>query len=203
MADKLAIFRGALRLLGNAHGLSSLTEVSAAREALDNAWEPCIDYLLEQGLWNFALRPVEIDNNTAVTALYGYDYTFSKPADYVRTAAISDEGTFLGEFEDFQDAGDYWYANVDPLFVSYVSDDVAYGFNVTAWRQSFAKTVEAYLAFECGLPIAADRGNRNDLYTLYEKRLSKAKSLDAIDERVRFKPTGRLVRSRYSTRRDR
>ena len=200
MADKLVIFKGALRLLGDAHGLSSLTEVNPAREALESAWNPAITYLLEQGLWNFAIRPVELANDEDAEPLHGYNHVFSKPDDWVRTAAVSDEGTFRGGFEDFDDVVGYWYANVDPLYVKYVSDDEAYGWNIGAWRQSFAKTAEAYLAFECGLPISADRGNRNDLYSLYEKRLSKAKALDAVDERVRYQPAGRLVRSRTTRR---
>ena len=98
----------------------------------------------------------------------------SKPDDWVRTAGISSEATFKPGFEDYEDEGNYWFANVDTLYVRYVSNDEEYGWNVGSWRQGFAKALEAYLAFESGLPISSDRGNRNDLYGLYKERLKKA-----------------------------
>jgi hypothetical protein len=200
MADKLQIYQGALRLLGNAAGVASLTEVSPARYRLDDAWTPAVQYLLEQGLWNFAMRSVELSYDTDLTPNFGHTYAFSRPTDWVRTAGISDTGDFNGTFESYDDEGDYWYASVNPLYVKYVSNDASYGLNVAKWRQGFSKALEAYLAFECGLPIAADRGSRNDMFNLFKSRLSKAKILDAVDESIRRKPPGRLVNSRLSSR---
>lgn len=202
MADRLTIYRGALRLLGDSHGLSSLTEEGTARRKLDEAWQTTGDFLLAKGLWNFALRTVELANDEDVEPLFGYQYAMSKPDDWVRTANISSTATMREGYEDFEDEPGYWYVNVDPLYIRYVSNDTEYGWNVGAWREPFAKTFEAYLAFECGLPISGDKSNRNDLYSLYEERLKDAKSLDAVDERVKFKPRGRLVKARSSRNND-
>ena len=141
MADKLEIYRGALRLLGP-HEIASLAENRPERLKLDEAWAPAVTYMLEKGLWNFAIRTMKVSANVGAS----------------------------------------------------------YGLNIAAWPQRFAKALEAYLAFECGLPITDDRGNRNDLYTLHQKRLADAKILDAVDERVRYKPAGRVVRARFSGR---
>lgn len=200
MADRLEIYRGALRLLGDAHGLSSLTEVNPARQALDGAWQPAVDYLLAEGLWNFAIRSVELTNDEDVEPLFGFDYAFSKPEDWVRTLSMSQSGVYSEGFEQYEDETDYWYCSINPLYVRYISNDEDYGWNVAKWRQPFAKALEAYLAFECGLPISSDRGNRNDLFQLFKDRLSRAKTLDAVDERVKTKPTGRLVRARLTNR---
>jgi hypothetical protein len=196
MADRLVIYKGALRLLGDAHSLSSLTEVGPAREHLDAAWRPTGDYMLARGFWNFALRPVELSHDTDTEPLFGRTYSFVKPDDWVRTQSISQDGRLDCGYEDYDDVGNYWFADIDPIYVNYVSDDDAYGWNVGAWRQPFAKAFEAYLAYECGLPISSDRGNRSDMFTLFKKLLAEAKSLDAVDERVQRKPVGRLVRSR-------
>lgn len=195
MADKLAIFRGALRLLGPGARLSSLTEVNPARTALDDAWEPAVNFLLAKGLWNFAMRSVVAETSDLSTE-FGFTYVFEKPDDWVRTASISDRADNSEGFEKYDDRTGYWLADVDTLYIKYVSDDDGYGWDVSAWRQPFAKALEAYLAFECGLPISSDKGNRNDLYTLFKTRLKDAKSLDAVDERVQRMPPGRLVRSR-------
>lgn len=204
MADRLSIYKGVLRLLGNAAGLSSLTEVSPTRNALDDAWRAAGDYMLARGLWNFAIRTVEMSPDEDVEPLFGYTYAYSKPDDWVRTASISDRPTFDDGFEDYEDETAYWYTNCSTLYVRYVSDDDAYGWNIGAWRQPFSKALEAYLAWECGLPISSDRGNRNDMFQLFTRLLKDAKSLDAVDERVRSRPSGRLVRSRtqYSRRKD-
>jgi len=196
MADRLEIYRGALRLLGDAHGLSSLVEVNPAREALDGAWQPAVDYLLTEGFWNFAIRSVELTNDEDVTPLFGFDYAMSKPDDWVRTLSVSDSALYTEGFEQYEDEADYWYCDVDPLYVRYISNDDEYGWNVAKWRQPFAKALEAYLAFECGLPVTSDRGNRNDMLEIYSRRLKRAKTIDAVDERVRREPVGRLVRSR-------
>lgn len=195
MADRLTIYQGALRLLGPSE-LASLSEDRPEKRKLDAAWSTCIDHLLEQGLWNFAIRSVELAYDEDVEPRFGYDYAFSKPDDWVRTASMSTSVSYGDDFEEYEDENGYWHTSTDTLYIQYVSNDPAYGYNVGAWRQSFAKTLEAYLAFECGLPISADRGNRNDLYSLYEKRLARAKNLDAVDERVRKTPTGNLVNAR-------
>jgi len=202
MADRLAIYRGALRLLGN-QNIASLTEPHQARFALDEAWEPVGTMLLEAGLWNFAIRTVELSNDEDVQPLFEFQYAFSKPDDWVRTADISDNPTFVESYEDYEDETGYWYANVNPLYIRYVSNDPDYGWNIGAWRQHFANAYSAFLAFECGLPISDDKGNRNDLYTLAQNRLSEAKVKDAVDERVQRKPTGRLVRARFANRSNR
>lgn len=198
MADRLTIYRGALRLLGNAAGLSSLTEEGPGRRALDDVWQGAGDLLLSKGMWNFALRSVEISNDEDVEPLFGYQYAMSKPDDWVRTVNISDSPTMREGYEDFRDEPGYWYVNVDPVYIRYVSDHTDYGWNVGAWGAPFAKAMEAYMAFESGLAISSDKGNRNDIYSLYEKRLKEARMLDAVDEAVSWKPRGRLVRSRSS-----
>lgn len=195
MASKLAIYKGALRLLGP-HELAALTDDRPERYQLDDAWDDAAAYVLMEGLWNFAIRSATVTQSG--TTISGWDYAFTKPTDWVRTAGISNEPTFLAGFETYQDQGGKWYANVDTLYVRYVSNDASYGLNITAWPLTFAKAMEAYLAFETGLPVSGDRGNRNDLYQLYKARLARAKALDAFDESVKFPPAGRLVRARFT-----
>jgi hypothetical protein len=199
MASRLEVYQGALRLLGP-HQLASLSEVRPERLKLDEIWTGAVQYMLEQGMWNFAIRTVELANDENEDPLFGYDYVFSRPDDYVRTVAISDDPTFRATFERYEDEQDRWYANCQPLYVRYVSNDEAYGFNVGAWRQAFSKAIEAYLAFESGLPISGDRGNRNDMLGLFKERLAKAKTLDAVDERVQLTKPGRLTASRLAGR---
>lgn len=195
MASRLDIYRGALRLLGPSN-LASLTEDRPEKLALDGAWQNAVDFMLEQGLWNFGMRAVELQPDADVEPLFGFDYAYSKPEDWVRTASICSDVAYREGIREYEDETDHWHTSWSVIYVRYVSNDVEYGWNVGAWRQHFAKALEAYLAFECGLPISSDRGNRNDLFTLYKSRLQDAKTKDAVDERVREKPPGMWTRSR-------
>ncbi|KRB22677.1 hypothetical protein [Mesorhizobium sp. Root172] len=196
MASRLGIYKAALRYLGNAAGVASLTEASPARLALDDVWQEAGDYMLAKGLWNFAIRTVQLSEDEDVEPLFGYQYAFSKPDDWVRTASISIDPAFQDGFEDFADEGDYWYANSETLYIRYVSSDDAYGWNIGAWREPFAQAFACYLAFQCALPLTSDKGSRNDLFNLSKTLLTEAKTLDAVDERVAMSPAGRLVKSR-------
>jgi len=196
MASRLSIYKSALRYLGNAAGLASLGEASTARYALDDAWQEAGEYMLAKGLWNFAVRTSQLSADEDVEPLFGYQYAFSKPADWVRTVNINTDPDFGIGFEDFADETSYWYADSDTLYVRYISNDDAYGWNIGAWRQPFAEALAAYLAFQCSLPISSDKGTRSDLFNLSKTLLTEAKTLDAVDERVAYAPAGRLVRSR-------
>jgi hypothetical protein len=197
MADRLSIYRGALRLLGDGR-LDSLTEDNPRRYKLDDAWQPSVDFLLEQGLWNFAIRTDELSYDANFEPKFGFQYAFSIPDDWVRTNDINREPTFREKFEDFEIEKGFWYADVSPLYVRYVSNGTSYGWNLGRWTQTFVKALEAYLAFESGLPISNDKQTRSDVYNLYEKRVQEARARDAVEEAVRRTPPGRMLRARFN-----
>lgn len=201
MADRLSIYRGALRLIGDAR-LSSLEEPNPNRKVLDDVWAPAVDYMLEKASWNFAVRGAEILADDDFEPLYGYRYSFRKPEDWVRTTSICDNPFYNPGFERYQDDNGFWFADIDTMYIRYVSNLPNYGWDIGAWRQHFAKALEAYMAFESGLPISSgpmitDRQGGNALFQLFERRLKEAKAKDALDEAVSRPPVGRLVQARY------
>jgi hypothetical protein len=199
MGDKLTIFRGAQRLLGDGR-IASLSEDTVIRRAFDDAWPEAVNFLLTKGMWNFAIRTIEIEPDDDFEPLFGYTYSYSKPEDWIRTVSISETGDFTQGYEQYHDEQGFWFASVDSLFIRYISSSDSYGWNIGAWRQPFCKALEAYLAFSAGLPVTADRGNRNDLYQLFNTELKNAKTIDAVDEAVQHTPPGRLTRSRFGNR---
>ena len=200
MATKLGQYNGALDFLGT-QALLSLTEEGKERRALDRVWDESTRYLLSQAAWNFAIRASEFSPDTAVSALFGFDYAFERPTDYQRLVTISDNATFTNDFEEYETEGRYWFANVPFLYVRYVSDDENWGYDLTAWPESFALAHQAWLAFKSGLPITSDKGNRNDLFSLSGRLLTKSKTLDALEERVKRKAPGGWTSARFGTHR--
>jgi len=204
MASKLDIYKGAARLLGHAAGISSLTETSQMRSTFDDIWTPAIGFLLTEGMWNFAIRSVELSADEDTDPAFGWTYAFSRPTDWIRTVSISDIGTFDSGFESFVDENNFWYADATPLYIRYVSNDASYGLNIALWPQTFAKAAEAYIAYEAAMTVAGAASSlRTDMFNLYRNALKKAKIKDAVDDSVKKQPAGRLVRSRFSTRNSR
>lgn len=199
MADKLALYREALRHLG-AERLASLTENRPERITLDDVWESAVRFVLTKAGWNFASRTVEITYDEDIEAKFGYSYGFTKPSDCLRVTGLSLDGTFNDGFEEFKDENGVIYANIESFHLQYVSSDENYGMNLGLWSEQFSKAIAAYLAYESGLPISGDRGTRADMFQLYQKLMRDAKAMDASEDRVRRPPVGRLVKARFRGR---
>jgi hypothetical protein len=193
--SRLSTYNEALRILGERR-LVSLSENTPGRLELDAVWDNAFKFVLEGGYWNFATRTVLAAADIDVEPIYGFDYAFLKPDDWVRTTQISVHADFSDPLNEYEDERGYWHANVDTIYVRYVSSDEDYGGDEDAWPISFVKALAAYLAFEVCLVINNNKSDRNDLFQLYEKRLREAKSRDAMNEPTRPLPAGNWTRAR-------
>lgn len=198
MASQLGIYNEAMEHLGE-RPLASLAEEREPRRALDGAWERTVEFCLEAGYWNFALRSVEVEAEAGIEPAFGFAYAFVKPTDWVRTFVVSpvDTFTFVENFP-FIDENHYWLCDTDPLYVRYVSDGDDYGWNETKWPNTFA----AYVALALARRICRRVTNSSDMYETLFKLESRAKieamSKDAQNEGPQRPPYGSWVRSRGS-----
>lgn len=194
MADKLSLYNGALLVLGQER-LASLAEAGTARYALDDAYDQTLRYCLEQGFWNFAMRAVQVDSSASVTPTFGYSYAFTKPTDFIRLHSMSVEEAMRTPLLEFVDEPNYWYANVDPLFSKYVSDDPAYGRDLSLWPETFTNYVEHCLALRaCKRVTGSDPSDGLKADT--KRALADSRSKDAMNEPAGFPPVGTWVTSR-------
>lgn len=201
MTTQLKLYNDALVALGERE-LVTLTDNTAARRALDSAWDSgaAIKACLEQGYWNFAMRTAMFTKNVGFTASFGYANQFTKPSDFVRLAAMCSDEYFNSPLNQYTDEAGNWYADLDPIYVSYVSDSVNYGNNLAVWPESFTTYVGFYLADKACKRIT---GEADKVKKEMEKALVTAKSKDATNEPTKFLPVGGWVRARSgSTRRD-
>lgn len=196
MATKLGLYNGALLLIDE-RKLASLTENREPRRALDDAYDQALRYCLEQGLWNFAMRAVQIDASASVEPTFGFNNAFTKPDDFIRLQQIADNERFepplLGN--SVVDEPNYWFANCDPLFVRYVSDDTAYGLDLSIWPATFTNYVEHHLAVRVCKRVTGKEASdslKNDL----KRARADARGKDAMNEPVGFPPAGTWSRSR-------
>ena len=206
-ATQLTLYNAALLLIEQSI-LSDVEEANEARRVLDlfyqdkDARKEC----LEMGNWNFATRTVKITFNSDIDPDFGLQRAFTKPTDWARTTEISSDEYFYTPMTDrqYKDEQGYFFADIDEIYVRYVSDDESYGFDFSLWPSSFESMVEAYLAWKI-----APRLNSKltvQMKRKFEDERKNARSKDALQEGVKFPPeTGRQSarRSRRGTRRDR
>lgn len=194
MATKLVLYNDALLALGQ-EKLASLEEASSARYALDDQYDKAVNYALEQGFWNFAMRSVELASMPSMAPAFGYTYAVAKPDDWVRTLTFSSSETFNPPLLDLNDEAGVWYVNVDPLFVRYVSDDPTYGLDLSLWPETFADYVALRLADKTCKRITGSYPG-DDMLKAEKRALAGARSKDAMNEPPGFPPLGTWSRSR-------
>ena len=199
MADRLSLYNGALFLLGE-RKLASLTENREPRRVLDDVWAGgAVNYCLEQGLWNFATRSAMIDYDPSYTPPFGYRYRFTKPEDYVRTAAVCTDEYFESPLTRYSDEGGAWYADIQTLFVQFVSKADNYGNDLSLWPDTFTQYVESYLAFKA---VKIAPGKLDEVKKEMKRRLIDARSKDAMNQPAKFPPTGGWTRARIGAARN-
>lgn len=200
MPDQLSLYNGALAICKNRY-LESLTEDVEERYLLDLEYSKALGYCLEQGLWNFALRATLIEPDDTNEPTWGDLYAFKRPDDFVRLNAISGDQYFSVTLYEYTDEGSYWIASVNPIYVSYISNDPLYGLNLGKWPATFERFVEHELAHRIAPHLTAMTDA--DLKRLDQSRLTAmkdARSKDAMNQPTKFPPPGRLVRARQGSR---
>lgn len=200
MASKLSIYNGALQHLGE-RKLASLTENRDPRRVLDAVWDgdgavAC----LERGLWNFAMRTAEVTYTPDITPAFGYTRAFDKPDDHVRTAGLCSDEFLKVPLLEYRDEAGYWFADLDTIYVSYVSKDTGYGLDYARWPQSFTRYVECYFAQQACIRITGDKARRDDLEAEAKRLLTAAQSMDAMENPTQAIPPGTWSRARTGNR---
>ena len=204
MSSQLSIYNAAL-LLCRERFIQTLTDNVEARFLLDNVWQDDgVNACLERGQWNFAMRTVRLDYDPAIEPDFGLRRAFQKPDDYVLTSAVAEEEYFRVPLTRFWDEAGYWYADLDQIYVRYVSSDPLYGGALEKWPPAFHEFVAAYFARKIIWQLTKSDEDEAKLEKLEAKRLLIAKSRAAMAEPTRFPAQGSWsrARQRFLNRRD-
>lgn len=189
MATQLGLYKGSLALCKQVP-VASLSDGSPAGNALDAVYAGVVQFMLEQAQWTFAKRANSIAG--VLAAAMGYAYTFIKPSDFVRLISISASASYYPPLEYFEENGASFFAADSTIYVTYVSNGASYGTSLTAWPETFAKAVEAYLALQVYPQIAsATKEDIDRVRGVYEQRLAESRAKDAINQTLRVSSTSR------------
>jgi len=202
---KLLIYNAALTICGERE-IADLTESREPRRLLDTVYDNGgIDACLEMAQWHFAMRAIRVDYDTDISPDYGYRRGFSKPSDWVITSALCSDEYFKVPLTRYVDEADYWYTDIDEIYVRYVSNDDTYGNDYTLWPATFTDYVAAHFASKIIMKLTADEKKRDSVIKWEETQFKKAKSRSAMVGPQQFPAPGSWVssRSRLGSRRDR
>lgn len=202
-ATRLSIYNGALLLCGE-RALSGLTDEVEARYLLDTVWNNNgVDGCLEEGQWEFAMRTIQIDYDSGITPTFGMARAFDKPTDWILTSALCADESFRAPLTRYVDEAGMWYADIDTLYVRYVSNDSNYGGNLAGWPRSFTEFVETHFASKIILKVSSDEGKQklffnpeNPKHSIRGRALLHAKSRCAMSGPTQRPATGNWSLSR-------
>jgi hypothetical protein len=196
MATKLRVFNTALRYCGE-RKIADLTEDREPRRLLDDVWDNgAVNTCLEEAQWKFAIRTVRIDYDPAITTDFGYRFAFSKPTDWVATSAFCSDEYFDVPLTRYSHENDYWFCDLEIVYVKYLSNDAAYGNDLSLWPQTFSDYVSAHLANEIVDKLTASEAIIARVAERYDENRLKAKNKDAQNQPQRFPAPGSWVTSR-------
>lgn len=194
-ASQLGIFNKALRF-AEERKLASTSENREPARYLNDEWSDAVLFCLSQGFWNFSIRQQQVTNDSNQSPNFGYQYCFTKPADWVRTFQVADNEGFNPTLRRYFDQNNVWYADISPIYVQFVSSDPNFGWNMAFWTPGFVEYLSAYLAWLIAPRIKQSGDKVDRLEKLVKQKRLSALSVDTMDLPPGQMPYGTWVQSR-------
>lgn len=194
MATQLSLYQDALGIIGERQ-LASLTENVEPRRVLDSAWPAARNYCLEHAHWKFAQRTTKISYSPSVTPAFGYTRAFEKPTDLVKLSKLCSDEFFTMPLVRVVEENGFWFTDIDAIYVSYVSNDTAYGYDYSLWPETFSLFVSTYLALRIAARIRPTLDTRA-ISLQYNAAKEDAQAKDAVQGPTQFPPQGSWNRAR-------
>jgi hypothetical protein len=200
MTDRLSLYNGSLNIIGE-RKLANLTENRESRRKLDDIWDnDLLDRVLQMGQWNFAARSAELQFSPSVTPSFGYQFAFDKPTDFIRTMRVCHDEYFKQPLTQYSDEAKWIFADLETIYLQYVSNDTSYGSDFSLWPQNFTEMVEHYMAYKVAPRLTGIDMDSNALLGKWKMMLREAKAVDAMEQPATFPPKGAWASSRQGFR---
>lgn len=196
---KQQVYRNALLKLKEPGVAVTVTDDTVAVNTLNVVYSSALATVLEAGRWNFAARSVALESDSDAEPEFGFSYAFEQPSDYANLISISAFATFYPPFgpNQYKEEHGYWFANCDPLYVSYVSNGASYGADLSLWPQTIATALEYEIAWQAAGHITSmGEQSLDQLEKRKMKAMAKAKSWDASKQAPDRAPPSRLASAR-------
>jgi hypothetical protein len=142
------------------------------------------------------MRASRFDYSTQVTPAFGFRRAFDKPTDWVATSSVCTDEYFKNPLTEYEDEVTFWFADVDQIFVRYVSDSDQFGENLSRWPEAFIELVKAHLARRIAPKTPGSKEKIDYAEAVYKNALKIAKNHNLQSEPARFPPPGSWTEAR-------
>lgn len=206
MTTKLRLYNGALLLLSE-RKLAALTDECESRRLLDDAWDmDFVTAVLMAGQWSFAKRTQELVASSSIVPPFGHGKAYEIPEDFVRLIAFCSDPYLSSPITAYDIEDGCFLTDVEPIYVSYVSNDPTYGGDMSKWPPEFCSYCHAWLAEKIAMKLTHSEAMQKLAEAKKKEYLAQAANGNAMDQPAKFPPTGSFLRARTrggAVRRDR
>lgn len=170
------LYNNALQILG-VEELSRSSDTADRRSKLDVALDSgAVEAALEDIGWQFAVTTSKITHNASLDPDWGHQKVYDKPADLHHLDGVYEDEFLRVPLKDYSDEGDYWYGDLDAIWVQYVK--TSYLTAIDLWPQYFEDRVAAELAVRAGASIPD--ANMDNALRVLQQRGAASRNTDAM-----------------------
>ena len=161
------IINNALIKIG-ASAILTLTENSESARAANLIYEQVRDASIRDHVWNFAIRRVELAQNSTAPA-FEFSYQYNLPSDCLRVLRMEDMGMYY-KIEGGKLLTDEGTAKI--LYLSRVED-------VNLFDALFVEALSARIAAELSVTLSESNTLYTNMMEIYQRKIVDARSMDA------------------------
>jgi hypothetical protein len=161
------IVNNALIKIG-ASTILTLTENSEAARAANLIYEQVRDASIRDHVWNFAIRRVELAQNSTAPA-FEFSYQYNLPSDCLRVLQMEDMGMYY-KIEGGKLLTDEGTAKI--LYLSRVED-------VNLFDALFVEALSTRIAAELSITLSESNTLYSNMMEMYQRKIADARSMDA------------------------
>jgi hypothetical protein len=166
--DKTGIANLALSNLGEAR-IQNLTDNNSRARACNARLDDVITTVLRMHIWNSALERSEL--TSVETPLFGWNYTFQLPADYIRVVEVSPISRFLVEKKNI-------LSNEKTLKLLYVGVPT----DINNLDSLLMEAIAMKLALEIAETLTSKQGLKQEMMQKYVIALQEARAANSHDK---------------------
>lgn len=204
MATSTDIVNVALRRIGATRIASLATDGSKEGIAGRDLYDPARRMLLVSHNWNFATKRVMRSSSTAAhigtAPAFGYDYAYILPDDFLRMVSVhpdeSDRGTVEYRLETQDEDDRVLMCSATSVYLKYIYDVE----DVAVMSEAFRDTLAWMLARDFAAALSKSTAAAEMAEGMYRRQLSRAKSIDGVEDFPDRMATGSWATERWGRR---
>lgn len=195
--SRLKLYNGAL-LICEERPLATLSDDVESRYALDEVWNDAgVRACLEEAQWKFAMRSARMTYDPTISPDWGYAHGVAKPTDWVTTCAVCQDEYFRVPLLQYADEVGYWFFDLEDVWIKWVSDDTAYGMDLSKWPGTFTDYVKGAFAEKVIARLTGGNEERiGRVHKIADRNRFKAKNKDAMQGPTTFPARGSWLNAR-------